>query len=50
MFICLASQAIHIQVTNSLDTDSFTQALNRFIAIWEIVRSLNFDNRKILTI
>ena len=31
-FICLASRAVHIECTYSIDTDSFIQALRRFIA------------------
>ena len=32
LFTCLSSKAIHIECTCSLETDSFTQALRRFVA------------------
>ena len=32
LFTCLALRAVHIEVANSLDTDSFINALRRFIA------------------
>ena len=32
MFTCINSHAVHIEVTLSLDTDSFMQALRRMIA------------------
>ena len=32
LFTCLAVRAIHIEVTHTLDTDSFIHALRRFIA------------------
>ena len=32
MFTCLTTRAIHLEVAHSLDTDSFIQALQRFIA------------------
>ena len=32
MFTCMNTRAIHIEVTHSLDTDSFIQALRRMIA------------------
>jgi len=32
LFTCLASQAVHIETANSLETDSFINALRRFIA------------------
>lgn len=32
MFTCLASKAMHIEVTSSLDTKLFIQALRRLIA------------------
>ena len=32
LFTCLASRAVHIEISHSLDTDSFINALRRFIA------------------
>ncbi|XP_078485266.1 uncharacterized protein LOC108950654 [Ciona intestinalis] len=32
LFTCMASRAIHIEITNSLDTSSFINALRRFLA------------------
>ena len=37
LFTCFASRAIHIEVKNAMDTDSFIQALRRFIARREAV-------------
>lgn len=31
IFTCLACRAVHIEVATSLETDSFIQALHRFI-------------------
>ena len=44
LFTCLASRAIHIEVANSLDTDSFLNALRRFIARRGNIKSLKSDN------
>ena len=44
MFTCLASRAVHIEVTHSLDTDSFIQALRRLIACRGNVRQICSDN------
>ena len=44
LFTCLASRAIHIEVANSLDTDSFINALRRFIARRGNIKSLKSDN------
>ena len=32
IFTCLASRTVHLEVANTMDTDSFIQALRRFIA------------------
>ena len=47
LFTCLASRAVHIEISHSLDTDSFIHALRRFIARRgkpEIIRSDNGTN------
>ena len=44
LFTCLSSRAVHIEVSHSLETDSFIQALRRFIARRGNVRSLYSDN------
>ena len=44
MFTCMNSQGVHIEVTNSLDTDSFILALRRMIARRENVRTIYSDN------
>ena len=44
LFTCFASRAVHIEVTNALDTDSFIQALRRFIARRSSIRSIRSDN------
>ena len=45
MLICLASRAIHIEVTYSLETNSFIQALRRLIAQRGSVRQICSENR-----
>ena len=45
LFTCMASRAVHIEVTHSLDADSFTQALRRFIARRGGIRKLWSDDR-----
>ena len=32
LFTCLAIQVVHIEIANNLDTDSFINALRRFVA------------------
>ena len=44
MFTCMASRAIHIEVTFNLDTDSFILALRRLVARRGNVRSVYSDN------
>ena len=47
LFTCLASRAVHIEIAHSLDTDSFIDALRRFIARRgrpEVMRSDNGTN------
>jgi hypothetical protein len=44
MFTCMASRAIHLEVANSLTTDSFINALRRFISIRGPIRHLRSDN------
>lgn len=44
LFTCLASRAVHIETTNSLETDSFIQALRRFIARRGPIREIRSDN------
>ena len=44
LFTCVASRAVHIEVTIVLDTDSFIQALRRFIARQGPVRLIRLDN------
>ncbi|XP_028395685.1 uncharacterized protein LOC114519713 [Dendronephthya gigantea] len=44
LFTCLLSRAIHIEVSNSLDTDSFIHALRRFVAQRGPVRQIRCDN------
>ena len=44
MFTCLASTAVHIGITNSMEKDSFICALRRFIARRGNVRSITSDN------
>ncbi|KAK7944331.1 hypothetical protein WMY93_000059 [Mugilogobius chulae] len=44
IFTCLAIRAIHIEVAPSLDTDSFINALRRFVARRGQVREIRSDN------
>ena len=43
LFTCLASRAIHIEVSNTLETDSFIMALRRFINIRGNIQQLRSD-------
>ena len=43
LFTCMASRSIHIEVAHSLDTDSFLQALQRFISRRGPIRELRSD-------
>ena len=45
LFTCFTCQAIHIEVTNVLDTNSFIPALRRFMARRGVVRSIWSDNQ-----
>ena len=44
LFTCFSSQAVHIELSNSLDADSFILALRRFMARRGTVRSIWSDN------
>jgi len=44
VFTCLACRAIHLETVNSLETDSFLQALRRFIARRGNVKTIRCDN------
>ena len=43
LFTCLASRAVHIETANALTTDSFINALRRFIAVRGPIRQLRSD-------
>ena len=44
LFTCYSSRAIHIETTTSMETDSFIQALRRFVARRGNVRTIRTDN------
>ena len=44
MFTCLAKRAVHIEVSHSMTTDSFIQALRRLITTKGNVRQISSDN------
>ena len=44
LFTCFSSRAVHIEITNTIDADSFIMALHRFFARWGSVRSIWSDN------
>ena len=43
LFTCLASRAVHIEVADSSDTDSFIMALRRFVRLRGNIRELRSD-------
>ena len=43
LFTCLACRAVHIEVADTLETDSFLQALRRFISKRGPVREIRCD-------
>ena len=43
LFTCLASRAVHLEIANSLETDSFINALRRFISRRGPIRQLRSD-------
>lgn len=43
LFICFTSRAIHLEIANSLDTDSFINALRRFVSLRGPIRQLRSD-------
>ena len=44
VFTCLTTRAVHIEITSSLDTDSFINALRRFISLRGNPSSVYSDN------
>ena len=44
LFTCFASRAVHVEVTCTMETDSFIQALHRFMARRGKVKSTRSDN------
>ena len=44
LFTCLSSRAIHIESTNSLSTDAFTQGLQKFVSRRGNVQVIRTDN------
>ena len=44
IFTCFASRGIHLEVVNSMDTDSFIMCLRRFIRRCGNVKMLRCDN------
>ena len=44
LFTCFSLRAVHIEVASSLETDSFIQALRRFVARRGAVREITSDN------
>jgi hypothetical protein len=46
LFTCLSSRAVHLETTTSLETDTFIQALRRFVARRGPARQITCDNGK----
>ena len=44
IFNCLSSRAVHLEVVQNMETDSFIQALRRFIARRGNIRLIRCDN------
>ena len=44
LFTCFSSRAVHIEITNTIDADSFIMALRRFLARRGLVQSIWSDN------
>ena len=44
LFTCFSSRAVHIETSNTLDTDSFILALRRFISRRGKIRTMYSDN------
>ena len=44
IFTCLTVRAVHIEIANNLDTDSFINALRRFIARRGVPKEIRSDN------
>ncbi|XP_062600652.1 uncharacterized protein LOC134262294 [Saccostrea cucullata] len=44
IFTCIASRAVHLEIAASLDTDSYINALRRFIARRGQVKKIRSDN------
>ena len=44
IFICLATKAVHLEVTSDLSTESFTACLRRFVSRRNCPKSLHCDN------
>ena len=44
IFICLATKAVHLEVTSDLSTESFTACLRRFISRRNCPKTLHCDN------
>lgn len=44
IFTCMAIRAVHIEISHSLSTDSFIQALRRFISRRGNIKSITSDN------